>query len=78
MVVGSVFSQVETRKYIDHLEVTEVEPLIDYIMSMIDMFGVNDPNVMENLTNYVSSLIKTNNSFHISKSQGLVIGLKTQ
>jgi ubiquinone/menaquinone biosynthesis C-methylase UbiE len=77
-IVGSVLSRVEIRRYIDHLEVTEVDPLIDYIMSMRDTFGVTDINVIDNLKSYVSSMITTKNSFHISKSQGLVIGVKNQ
>jgi ubiquinone/menaquinone biosynthesis C-methylase UbiE len=75
-IVGLVFSSVETRRYIDHLEVTEVEPLIDYIMSMKHIFAVDDINVMKNLKNYVTSMIRAKNYYRISKSQGLVIGIK--
>jgi ubiquinone/menaquinone biosynthesis C-methylase UbiE len=77
-IIQPVFPQFEIRHYIDHLEVTEVDPLIDYIMSMRDTNGLNDIEVLENLKNYVRSTIKTKGSFHISKSQGLVIGVVNQ
>jgi ubiquinone/menaquinone biosynthesis C-methylase UbiE len=75
-IVGSVFPQVEIHQYNDHLEVTEVDPLVDYIISMRDTLGMNDIDALDNLKNHVLSIIKKVNSFRISKSQGLVIGVK--
>jgi SAM-dependent methyltransferase len=67
------FDRFEVRLFHDDLEVTDVEPLLAYIFSMWDVFPVPDEAMRSELDGYVRSQFQKSGSFHISKSQGVVV-----
>ena len=75
-ILGRFFGHVEVRKYEDHLLVTEAEPLVAYILSMWGTFSQFDVEKVQALEAHVREQIATNGVFRITKSQGVVIGLK--
>ncbi len=70
--LSPLFSKIELRKYNDSLEVTEAEPLIQYILST----KVAKDGLIKNLDKFrkfVEQEIKTAGEFHITKEVGLFI-----
>ena len=70
------FEEIEMINYIDSLEVTEAEPLINYILS----FGrikenINDENLRE-FKNYINDILDKDGKIKISKDTGIFIAKK--
>jgi hypothetical protein len=71
------FSQLEIRHYVDALVVTEAQPLVEYILSMIPLSGnTADKNYISRLTTFINDKIKQNGAIDIQKSTGLITGVK--
>lgn len=67
------FEDMETRRYDDALDVTTVEPLVAYVLS-IDAPGLREREAREALTTRISDVMRQNDGvFHITKSVGLFI-----
>jgi ubiquinone/menaquinone biosynthesis C-methylase UbiE len=71
------FKSIEVRHYPDTLVVTEAEPLMAYILSMIPILDIN-PNNGEiiDLSLLISQMIDRNGSIVIHKSSGMFVGVK--
>lgn len=71
------FKQIEIHLYEDSLVVTEAEPLVAYIYSMITPSGNPDNDwFRSNLYRSISKLISQHSSIFIQKSPGIFIGVK--
>ncbi len=70
------FHDMELKIYKDNLQITDVEPLIAYILSMSSLANINslDKTIVQSLKNYVAMEINTRGHFFITKSQGMLIG----
>lgn len=66
------FSQVELILYEDSLRVTEVEPMVDYFLSL-GLPTITSEHV-EKFTQAVRDIIQTNGAFEIYKHTGMFIG----
>jgi len=67
------FDPIEMRHYEDRLAVTEVDPLVAYILS-IDAPGFHEPEIIAAFTERVRDLLAQHNGvFHITKSVGMLI-----
>ncbi len=66
------FATVTVRRYLDGLEVTEVEPLLAYARSMAGL-TVADPDGLARLQAAATAAIDTRGAFHITKDVGLLI-----
>jgi SAM-dependent methyltransferase len=67
------FRTVEKLIYEDHLHITRVQPLLDYINSLWDAYEPGHPQVYEQITRQVQAEIDQQGYFLINKSQGLLI-----
>jgi SAM-dependent methyltransferase len=71
------FNSIEIRHYYDALVVTEAEPLLAYILSMIPRSEINDDNSnVIKLHDKINKLINQQGSIHIQKLSGIFIGRK--
>jgi ubiquinone/menaquinone biosynthesis C-methylase UbiE len=71
------FTQIELRRYEDALIITEAEPLVAYILSMIPSANFpKDTNPASRLTDSVNEMMNQQGSMHIHKSTGIFIGKK--
>ncbi len=71
------FHLIEIRHYDDSLEVTEVEPLVAYFLS-IDAPGIHEPATVAAITTTAREVITNGNGvFHISKSVGLFLAMRS-
>ena len=66
------FSRVDLRAYDDGLRVTEVQPLIAYIMSTVNIEKATEDIVLK-LTNYLEQKLAVDGAIYISKESGLFI-----
>lgn len=68
------FAEVRLERYIDNLEVTEAQPLVDYILSMFNNFTLDlTPERIAAFTRDLEAEIKAQGAIHITKSTGLFI-----
>ena len=67
------FNQIELRTYHSHLAVTEVEPLINYILSSSEARQHITPERRQQIANHVQQIIAEKGYFHISKDTGIFI-----
>ncbi|HZY40524.1 MAG TPA: methyltransferase domain-containing protein [Anaerolineae bacterium] len=65
------FASVEVRRYDDALIVTEVQPLVDYILSMVD--PVVAAQRRAELTAFVERELQVKGAIHITKDSGVFI-----
>jgi ubiquinone/menaquinone biosynthesis C-methylase UbiE len=72
-VLSGHFSNVQVRRFLQDLDVTEFEPLRDYIFSMWNVIEDRDPNEIETYEADLKRNFEEQGHMHISKSQGLVI-----
>ena len=72
-ILSPYFTRFDERHFQDDLEVTEIEPLLAYIHSLRDVFHISAEPAVGELDEYVRSRLEKSGSFHISKSQGVVI-----
>lgn len=71
------FYKIKLEGYDDALEVTEVEPLLSYIVSMNNTpLSAKDENAVHNLELYLKRELDVKGSIHITKSTGLFIAEK--
>ena len=66
------FAHIRLRRYEDALHVTEVEPLIAFILSMSDAPSKEDARVGA-LREFIADELKRNGAIHITKSTGLFL-----
>lgn len=67
------FSHIELRHYPSHLAVTEVEPLLDYILSSRESRQNMTVRRRQQISEHVRQIIADNGHFHISKDTGIFI-----
>ena len=67
------FPNVEVHIYEDHLHVTQVEPVLDYILSLWDSVGSGETQALQAIADQVGAQIKTHGYFLINKSQGMLV-----
>lgn len=77
-ILNNFFDNVEVRRYIDSLNITETAPLLEYIKSLS---GVNESvDVVtedhEDFKRYLDELIKKENGLEIKKDSGILIATK--
>jgi ubiquinone/menaquinone biosynthesis C-methylase UbiE len=65
------FSEITLHRYEDDLEITEAEPLIAYIMSMVEAKLVFTDDKLCQLIAYVKEQIATHGAIHITKDSGM-------
>ena len=71
------FHKVKMEHYDDALEVTEVAPILSYIISMnIAPLSAKDEAAIHNLELYLKQILEEKGSIHITKSTGLFIAQK--
>ncbi len=70
--LGVSFRQVETLIYEDHLHVTRVQALMDYIYSLWDAYDPDTPQVYEQIADQVQRDIDEKGYFLVHKSQGIL------
>jgi ubiquinone/menaquinone biosynthesis C-methylase UbiE len=69
------FARVEVRTYEDSLEVTEVEPLIAYILSSITK-SQDVQAVVPQFRDFLTQKLAAHGSFHITKYSGMFVSYK--
>jgi ubiquinone/menaquinone biosynthesis C-methylase UbiE len=67
------FDVVEVRVYQDDLKVTEIQPLLDYILSMTFMFQDFTHSQINELKNFLQTRLELRGFILIRKSQGVLI-----
>jgi ubiquinone/menaquinone biosynthesis C-methylase UbiE len=74
-VLGASFERVEMRSFESRLEVTEVQPLVDYILSMSTFWGVIErtPQGISRLEQFLTRKMEADGKIVIPKSAGIAI-----
>lgn len=74
--MNDYFARVELRIYNDHLQITEVEPLMAYILSLSSLADINsvDSNNINSIESYLVEEIDSTGYIFITKSQGMLVG----
>ena len=72
------FSEITLHRYEDDLAITEVEPLIAYIMSMVEAKSVFTGNKLAQLIAYVKEQIAAHGAIHITKDTEMFEAIPTQ
>ena len=71
------FHSVELHRYEDGLRVTEAQPLVDYVLSMLNHFtGELDLPAVEDFTREINQQIRRAGSIDITKDTGVFIAVK--
>jgi ubiquinone/menaquinone biosynthesis C-methylase UbiE len=65
------FSDITLHRYEDDLEITEVEPLVAYVMSMVEAGSVFTDDKRLAFAEYVEQKLATQGTIHITKDSGL-------
>jgi ubiquinone/menaquinone biosynthesis C-methylase UbiE len=65
------FSKITLHRYEDDLEITETEPLIAYVMSMVEAKSVFADDKLSQLIAYTKEQIVTHGAVHITKDSGM-------
>jgi ubiquinone/menaquinone biosynthesis C-methylase UbiE len=73
--LGESFEQVQVVEYPDSLWITEVEPLVDYIESMIGLADGMENVDMRVLVKNIAVQIEAHGGFYIQKSVGLAVAV---
>ena len=73
--VAKHFDEVSVERYEDAFDVTEVEPVLDYVRSM-SSFPMGDGGALENLRRRATEAIEKEGVFRIQKDAGLIIGTR--
>ena len=77
-ILAHSFPEAQTYAYDEHLEVTEVEPLVAYVHSMGGLYRPGMTDVEQPLEAEIRrSFTESEGMFYITKSQGVVVGEKT-
>ncbi|MEJ7837195.1 MAG: class I SAM-dependent methyltransferase [Thermomicrobiales bacterium] len=66
------FDAVQRRDFEDNLEITEVQPVIDYLESAAPEGGLSAEDVIR-ITDIVTGAIQRDGAFHVRKSTGVLI-----
>lgn len=75
--LSSRFEHIDIHHYPDALVVTNAEPLIGYILSMLSKSEINNnKDEIVNLSKHIATIIKEEGSIYIQKSSGIFIGRK--
>jgi ubiquinone/menaquinone biosynthesis C-methylase UbiE len=72
------FSDITLHRYEDDLEITEVEPLIAYVMSMVEARSVFTDDKLAQLVAYVKEQIAAHGAIHITKDSGMFEAIAPQ
>jgi ubiquinone/menaquinone biosynthesis C-methylase UbiE len=67
------FEVVDVRIYEDNLKVTEIQPLLDYILSMNFMFHKTSEAYIMELRKFLQNRLRSQGSILIRKSQGVLL-----
>jgi ubiquinone/menaquinone biosynthesis C-methylase UbiE len=71
------FSEITLHRYKDALVITEAEPLMAYVMSMVEAKSVFTNDRLGQLVAYVEQEIATHGTIHITKDSGLFEAIKS-
>lgn len=71
--LNKYFRKVETHIYQDHLHITDVQPLLEYVASLWDTFDPDHPQTRQKIISQIQDEIDHNGYFLINKSQGILI-----
>ena len=71
--MSAEFDVVDVRIYEDNLRVTEIQPLLDYILSMNFMFHKTSEKYIMELKKFLQTRFQSQGSILIRKSQGVLI-----
>ena len=74
----SWFSEITLHRYEDDLGITEAEPLIAYVMSMVEAKSVFTDDKLAQLIAYVEQEIAAHGAIHITKDSGVFEAIATQ
>jgi ubiquinone/menaquinone biosynthesis C-methylase UbiE len=72
------FSDITLHRYEDDLDITEVEPLIAYVMSMVEAESVFTDDKLAQLVAYVKKQIAAHGAIHITKDSGMFEAMAPQ
>jgi len=72
------FSNITLHRYEDDLEITEAEPLIIYVMSMVEAKSVFADDKLAQLVAYVKEQIAAHGAIHITKDSGMFEAIAPQ
>ena len=70
------FEEVEMINYIDSLEITETEPIVDYVLSFSSIKGNIDRDSLEGFKDYLDDVLDKDGVIKISKDTGMFIAKK--
>ena len=71
--LGKYFEEIKLIKYDDYLEVTEAEPLVNFILSSSNVIQHNE---IEYFTDYIKRIIQNKRKIEITKESGIFIAKK--
>jgi SAM-dependent methyltransferase len=71
--LSASFKDVEMIKYEDSLEVTEVQPLVDYVLSFSQAQDILKDNLKE-FSDYLGQIMEKEGKIKITKNSGMFIG----
>jgi ubiquinone/menaquinone biosynthesis C-methylase UbiE len=74
--VAPSFVQIEVRRHVDSLWITEARPLTDYVLSLWDVGGVIDASRADELNAFFQDKIDAAGGIHITKDCGVIIAVK--
>lgn len=74
-VLGQAFKQVEILSFVSRLEITEVGPLVDYILSMSSFWGIFDRSakMVSQLEQFLTEKMAAEGKIVIKKAAGLAV-----
>ena len=72
------FSEITLHRYEDDLVITEVKPLITYIMSMVEAKSVFTDDKLAQLVAYAKEQIAAHGAIHITKDSGMFAAIALQ
>lgn len=73
LLLATAFAQIERRFHPNALEVTEAQPLVDYVMSAVTTRSPETERFAERFSAFVDQEIKKTRALHMSKDAGLFI-----
>lgn len=68
--IEKVFSQVETTRYLDHLEITAVQPIIDYIRSSIGAEDISEEQ-LSSVEKELTAYLEKHGKIIVTKDSGM-------
>ena len=67
------FRDIKLIKYEDGLEVTEAEPLVNYVLSFTRVKNIINGNKINEFSEYITNILNENGKIQIKKESGMFI-----